>query len=123
MMNTKKRGSGASPEGAEAYEPPVCRVLADSEGDGACLPVCMTEDATRGGDASEVDINIGICPYFKRDRGNGRVSCEGASFRFPDRLARREYLYRFCAHPEGYKLCPLKVALDHYYERKYDYHA
>jgi hypothetical protein len=23
----------------------------------------------------------------------------------------------------GYKSCPLKVALDHYYERKYDYQA
>ena len=68
-------------------------------------------------------INEEVCPYFKRDRGGGRVVCEGASFKFPDKLSRREYLYRFCAHPEGYKSCPLKVALDHYYERKYDYHA
>ena len=68
-------------------------------------------------------INEEICPYFKRDRGGGRVLCEGASFKFPDNLARREYLYRFCAHPVGYKSCPLKVALDHYYERKYDHHA
>ena len=68
-------------------------------------------------------INEEVCPYFKRDRGDGRISCEGASFKFPDNLARREYLYRFCAHPTGYKNCPLKVALDHYYERKYDYHA
>lgn len=88
-----------------AYEAPACRFLADSRG------------------TDEVDINIGICPYFRRDRGNGRINCEGASFRFPDKLARREYLYRFCAHPDGYKACPLKVALDHYYERKYDYHA
>ena len=68
-------------------------------------------------------INEEVCPYFKRDRGGGRVVCEGASFKFPDKLSRREYLYRFCAHPEGYKSCPLKVALDHYYERKYDYQA
>jgi hypothetical protein len=68
-------------------------------------------------------INEEVCPYFKRDRGGGRVVCEGASFKFPDNLSRREYLYRFCAHPVGYKSCPLKVALDHYYERKYDYQA
>lgn len=106
-MQTEKNGGEATeacPQGT-AYEAPVCRVLADSAAD------------------PEVDVNVGICPYFKRDRGKGRINCEGASFRFPDKLARREYLYRFCAHPSGYKICPLKVALDHHYERKYDYHA
>jgi hypothetical protein len=28
-------------------------------------------------------------------------------------------VYRFCAHPEGYKACMIKQTLDHYYERKY----
>lgn len=102
-MQTKKQ------EREDAYSPPACQFLVDSE------EGCGSE--------AEVDVNVGICPYFKRDRGNGRVTCEGASFRFPDKLARREYLYRFCAHPSGYKTCPLKVALDHHYERKYDYHA
>jgi hypothetical protein len=122
-MDMKKKSGRASREGAEAYEPPVCRILADGEGDGVSPSVCTANSTDSVGDEGEVDINVGLCPYFKRDRGNGRVSCEGASFRFPDRLARREYVYRFCAHPEGYKLCPLKVALDHYYERKYEYHA
>ena len=71
---------------------------------------------------AEVDVQIGICPYFKKDRGRGHINCEGATFRFPDRLARREYVYRFCAHPEGYKTCPLKIAMDHFYERKYANH-
>ena len=65
---------------------------------------------------------VGICPFFKNDRGCGRVSCEGANFHFPDKEARREFVYQFCAHPEGYKTCPLQVALNHYYERKYDHH-
>jgi hypothetical protein len=50
------------------------------------------------------------------------VYCEGARLKFPDRDARREILYRYCAHPEGYKACMLKQALDHYYERKYENH-
>jgi hypothetical protein len=33
---------------------------------------------------AEVDVQIGICPYFKKDRGRGHINCEGATFRFPD---------------------------------------
>ena len=61
----------------------------------------------------------GVCPYYLRDRGNGVIYCECAKFRFPDKLARREVVYRYCAHPEHYKKCMLKQAMDHYYERKY----
>ncbi len=64
----------------------------------------------------------GICPYFNRERGGGVVYCECARFRFPDKGSRREIVYRYCAHPEGYKSCMLKRALDHYYERKYANH-
>ena len=71
---------------------------------------------------AEAGGRLGICPYYKKERGGGQMNCEGATFRFPDRLARREYVYGFCAHPEGYKMCPLKVAMDHFYERKYAYH-
>jgi hypothetical protein len=72
---------------------------------------------------TEQDLHEGICPYFYRDRGKGIVYCECAKFRFPDKESRREILYRYCAHPEGYKSCMLKQALDHHYERKYDSHA
>ena len=68
----------------------------------------------------EENVAIGICPFFLQDRGNGRVSCEGASLKFPDREARREFVYRLCAHPEGYKECRMRMALEHYYERKYE---
>lgn len=83
-------------------------------------PQTGSREACPGTD--DVMVTVGICPYFRQDRGQGRVSCEGAAFRFPDKLARREYVYRFCAHPEGYKDCPLKITMDHFYERKYTYH-
>lgn len=63
---------------------------------------------------------IGMCPYFQRERGHGLVYCECAKFRFPDKLARREIVYRFCAHPENYKNCVIKQTMDHFYERMYN---
>ena len=71
---------------------------------------------------NEQEIRVGYCPYFGRERSSWVVTCEGACLKFPDREARREVLYRYCAHPEGYKACMLKQALDHYYERKYETH-
>ncbi len=71
---------------------------------------------------SPEELNVGICPYFVRDRGKGLVYCECARFRFPDKLARREIVYRFCAHPSGYKSCALKQCMDNYYERKFTSH-
>ena len=68
----------------------------------------------------EENVAVGICPFFLQDRGNGRVSCEGASLKFPDRETRREFVYRLCAHPDGYKECRMRLALEHYYERKYE---
>lgn len=71
---------------------------------------------------TEEDAGGIMCPYFVRDRGRGCVQCECARFRFPDPPTRREIVYRFCAHPTGYKACVLKQAMDHYYERKYQQH-
>lgn len=70
----------------------------------------------------EENIAVGICPFFQQDRGNGRVCCEGATLKFPDKEARRDFVYRLCAHPEGYKECRMRLALEHYYERKYEDH-
>ncbi len=67
----------------------------------------------------EEENREGLCPYYLRDRGGGVIYCECARFHFPDRKARREIVYTFCAHPDGYKRCVLKQAMDHYYERKY----
>ena len=62
----------------------------------------------------------GVCPYFIRDRGRGVIYCECARFHFPDKLARREIVYTYCAHPSGYRQCVLKQAMDGFYRRKYD---
>ncbi len=66
------------------------------------------------------ELKIGLCPYYVRDRGHGLLYCECARIRFPDKIARREIVYRFCAHPEGYKTCMFKQCLDNYYERKFE---
>ena len=70
----------------------------------------------------ENESREGLCPYFVRERSPGILSCECARMKFPDRYSRREVVYRYCAHPDGYKACMLKQALDHYYERKYAKH-
>ena len=70
----------------------------------------------------ENESREGLCPYFVRERSPGILSCECARMKFPDRDSRREIVYRYCAHPQGYKACMLKQALDHYYERKYARH-
>ena len=62
---------------------------------------------------------IGVCPYFQREREHGVMYCECAKFRFPDKQVRRDIVYSFCAHPENYRACAIKQAMDHYYERKY----
>lgn len=61
----------------------------------------------------------GICPYFRKEN-RGRVYCECATLKFPDKEARRDIVYRFCAHPTGYNDCPLKQAMDGYYQRRYE---
>ncbi len=61
----------------------------------------------------------GYCPYYRRLSEAGSLHCEAGRLRFPDAPGRRAIVYRFCAHPEGYKACMLKVMLDEYYERKY----
>jgi hypothetical protein len=71
---------------------------------------------------ADENVHVGICPYYKKELGHGKLRCEGANLSFPDILARREFVYSFCAHPTGYKDCQLKAVLDHYYERKYKRH-
>ena len=83
----------------------------------------MSEKEMKGTAARlEEDVHVGICPYYKKELGRGRLRCEAANLSLPDTLARREFVYRFCAHPAGYKDCQLKMVMDHYYERKYACH-
>lgn len=112
QADAKKKRTGTAPSKREGTKNPTVR-----------RPKPTPEEAEAADLARrEENITIGICPFFKQDRGKGCVSCEGANFRFPDPEARREYVYRFCADPKGYRECPLQIALQHYYERKYAQH-
>lgn len=62
----------------------------------------------------------GACPYFQKDKGDGYVYCECARFHFPDKQSRRDIVYKYCAHPDGYKVCAIKLTMDQFYERKYN---
>ena len=61
-----------------------------------------------------------MCPYLRKGKDAKQISCECASFRFPDKVARREIIYAFCAHPTDFRKCVFKQVLDrYYYERKF----
>ena len=53
-----------------------------------------------------------------KDKRN--ISCECAHFKFPDKIARRDVIYAYCAHPTAFNECFIKKTMDRfYYERKY----
>lgn len=56
------------------------------------------------------------CPFFKSGKDGG-IRCECADMRMPDKKARREILYGYCAHPTNFRRCMLYIALENYYER------
>ena len=60
----------------------------------------------------------GVCPYYRYEKA-GVTYCECGELRFPDRAARRSVVYGYCAHPSAYHKCPLKHAMDGYYERSF----
>ena len=62
----------------------------------------------------------GICPYFLRER-KGYFYCECCRFKFPDAVARRKWVYRFCAHPSGWKECKIKKLIDDFYKEDANY--
>ncbi len=60
----------------------------------------------------------GMCPYYRYEKA-GVTHCECGELHFPDRGARRDVVYSYCAHPSAFHQCPFKKALDGYYERRY----
>lgn len=62
---------------------------------------------------------IVYCPFYVNEE-KGRVSCEFAQMRPPDKQARDEIVLQYCAREQNHKTCPFYVALDHYYARKYN---
>ena len=47
----------------------------------------------------------GVCPYIKEHGKDKEIDCECVNFNFPDRGARRDVIYGYCAHPEKWKDC------------------
>ena len=62
----------------------------------------------------------GTCPYINEVGKEKRIVCEGMKFAFPDKQAKREIIYGYCAHPTGWRECPFKKMMDNFYERKYN---
>lgn len=58
----------------------------------------------------------GACPYFRYEKAK-TTYCECGELHFPDSQARRDIVYAYCAHPDNFRACPFKHALDGYYER------
>lgn len=76
-------------------------------------------------DDCSVASNYAQCPYYYKEMSkdkNGiyKVYCEGAVLKFPDIKARRDFIYIHCAHPCGYKSCPIYMYMDSFYKRKYN---
>lgn len=61
----------------------------------------------------------GTCPYVTETGKDRHVGCECTKFTFPDKYAKREIIYGYCAHPINWKECPFKRMMDNFYERKY----
>ena len=56
------------------------------------------------------------CPFFKKEKGLC-TSCEGGSIKHPDREARNNYMYTYCADILGWHKCTVAASLEKYYER------
>ena len=58
------------------------------------------------------------CPYFNH-RTHGRIYCEGAIIRLPDKQGLTDFAQQFCGSAEGYRSCAVYLRLEAYYEQKY----
>lgn len=57
----------------------------------------------------------GQCPYFQFEK-DGKTYCEGAILRWPDRAARRGYVYSRCASScGGWRQCEVYRYMEAYY--------
>lgn len=59
------------------------------------------------------------CPFFNRIREGGKIYCEMAVIKPPDKQTLEEFTAERCASEDGYKNCEFYKALDKYYERIY----
>ncbi len=57
-----------------------------------------------------------FCPYFGSEK-NSRLYCEAGNVKFPDKIARRQFVYRYCADSEAWKSCLLAEMMNDFYDR------
>lgn len=57
------------------------------------------------------------CPFFRSDKGASGLNCDGAELKFPDLIARRSFVAKFCANPMDWERCPIAIYLKEAYER------
>lgn len=62
---------------------------------------------------------IVYCPFYRREK-KGAIFCEFGRLTPPDKEARDEIMLKYCASMRNYKKCPFCIALENYYERKYN---
>ena len=60
------------------------------------------------------------CPFMLHAVYGQAIRCEMALIKLPDRVARKEFLDKFCGCGDNYKKCPFYEILDNYYKRIYD---
>lgn len=58
------------------------------------------------------------CPYFGKV-WDGRIRCEFATIKPPDKKAFKEFTEEYCASEDGYKRCTFYKLMEEHYERKF----
>lgn len=67
---------------------------------------------------SMASIRAYTCPYFREETASGNIICEVGEIRFPDKIARRGYVYCLCAANPEWKNCSIAKMLTEFYERE-----
>lgn len=57
------------------------------------------------------------CLFYKWEK-DLKLSCEGATLKFPDKDARSEHVLGYCANNHNWRKCPIAHYLENYYFRK-----
>ena len=62
------------------------------------------------------EAKLPCCPFYLKEN-NGKLYCEGATLKFPDRTTRNETVDKYCSSMENYNRCMICKMLMAYYER------
>ena len=57
------------------------------------------------------------CPFYKCDK-HLKLRCEGGTLKFPDEIARCEFVIKYCSSSYNWRQCSIAHCLENYYFRK-----